>query len=408
MMESDKQLSNPKLTTAFMEKLESLFNTGIKMDLPFAIWRNPQERVIHSALQLDQEGTLPEDIENAPTGFLISPFENSEEHGSQFIKSDILLDGDLNEILLSPGYRDDSGKFENFIKQLTLISRNDKFNYRDFLDSPKPINSTRESFVNLVQKCKDSITEGYYQKIVPSRREKFRVDKSFHPLKELLKLCDSYENAFVSLVYLPNQGLWLGATPELLISLDDAKIFTTISLAGTQEIRPGFDLSQASWTQKEIEEQALVSRYIINCFKKIRLREFDEYGPKTVKAGNLIHLKTKFTVDMEDVNFPQLGSVMLDLLHPTSAVCGMPMLPAARFLKENEGYDREYYSGYLGPVSYEGQTALYVNLRCAKVFKNDMILFAGAGVTEDSDPEREWNETEIKFQTLLNIIQPES
>ncbi|UXX81372.1 chorismate-binding protein [Reichenbachiella carrageenanivorans] len=291
------------------------------------------------------------------------------------------------------------------MKHLASFSEKDDFDYRDFLASPVNFKSSKDHFLTLVENCKASITDGYYQKIVPSRREKFRTDKSFHPVKELVKLCEAYENAFVSLVYLPNQGLWLGATPELLISVDEDQNFETISLAGTQEIQPAFELSQASWMQKEIEEQALVSRYIINCFKKIRLREYEEYGPKTVKAGNLIHLKTSYKVNMKEVNFPQLGSVMLDLLHPTSAVCGMPMLPAAKFLQENENYDREYYSGYLGPINYEGATALYVNLRCAKIYKHDMILFAGAGVTEDSDPEKEWMETEIKFQTLLNIIQ---
>lgn len=404
-MEVSKQTTPSVPSTVFLEKLEIFFNTGIKMDLPFAIWRNPRETVIHSTLQLDQENEVPEEIENAPTGFMVSPFEASENHQSQFIKSDVLLDSDLNEILLAPGFNDKEGKFEHFLQQFSTLSEDKKFDYKDFLESPTAFKSSKDNYLSLVQKCKDAIADGYYQKIVPSRREKFRVEKNFNPVKELFKLCEAYENAFVSLFYLPNQGLWLGATPELLISVDEAQNFETISLAGTQEIRPGFELSQVSWTQKEIEEQALVSRYIINCFKKIRLREFDEYGPKTVKAGNLIHLKTTFKVNMKEVNFPQLGSVMLDLLHPTSAVCGMPMIPAAKFLQEHEAYDREYYSGYLGPVNYDGQTGLYVNLRCAKIYKSDMILFAGAGVTEDSDPEKEWTETEIKFQTLLNVIQ---
>lgn len=404
-MEVSKQTTQLTPTTAFLEKLESFFHTGIKMDLPFAIWRNPRESVIHSTLQLDQESQMPEDIESAPTGFMVSPFEATENHQPYFIKSDVLLDSDLNELLLSPGFNDKEGRFEAFLKEFSIITEDKSFDYKDFLEAPKSFKSSKDEYLSLVQKCKDSITEGYYQKIVPSRREKFRVEKNFHPVKELFKLCEAYENAFVSLVYLPHQGLWLGATPELLISVDEEQNFETISLAGTQEIRPGFELAQVSWTQKEIEEQALVSRYIINCFKKIRLREFDEYGPKTVKAGNLIHLKTSFKVNMKEVNFPQLGSVMLDLLHPTSAVCGMPMIPATKFLQEHEAYDREYYSGYLGPVNYDRHTALYVNLRCAKIYKNDMILFAGAGVTEDSDPEKEWNETEIKFQTLLNVIQ---
>src|SRR5690606_35800755 len=114
------------------------------------------------------------------------------------------------------------------------------------------------------------------------------------------------------------------------------------------------------WTQKEIEEQALVSRYIINNLKKIRLREFDELGPKTIVAGNVMHLKTEYTIDMKATNFPQLGTIMLQLLHPTSAVCGMPLEPSLEFLRKHEGYDREFYSGYLGPVHVNNAINLFV------------------------------------------------
>ena len=167
----------------------------------------------------------------------------------------------------------------------------------------------------------------------------------------------------------------------------------------------GLPLAQVPWTQKEIEEQAFVSRYIINCFKKIRLREFEEIGPRTVKAANLIHLRTDYVVDMKALNFPQLGTVMLDLLHPTSAVCGMPKEPALAFLQSHEKFERRFYSGYLGPVNIDQESHLFVNLRCMQIFSDKAILYSGAGTTSDSVPEKEWEETENKMQTLLNLIE---
>ena len=157
--------------------------------------------------------------------------------------------------------------------------------------------------------------------------------------------------------------------------------------------------------QKEIEEQALVSRYIINCFKKIRLREFGEHGPKTWKAGNLLHLRTEFEVDMNATNFPQLGTVMLKLLHPTSAICGMPRQESIDFIQQNEGMDRGLYSGYLGPINYKNESNLFVNLRCMQWSYREAELYAGAGVTIDSIPEAEWEETEMKMNTLLKVIE---
>lgn len=74
------------------------------------------------------------------------------------------------------------------------------------------------------------------------------------------------------------------------------------------------------------------------------------------------------------------------------------------FLKENEGYDREFYAGYLGPVNINNNICLFVNLRCMQLTGSEAILYAGAGVTADSVPENEWDETEIKLNTLLKVI----
>ena len=74
------------------------------------------------------------------------------------------------------------------------------------------------------------------------------------------------------------------------------------------------------------------------------------------------------------------------------------------FLKNQEGYDRQFYSGYLGPVNVHEESHIYVNLRCMQLFANVALLYAGAGVLADSDPEREWKETEMKMNTLGRII----
>jgi len=135
------------------------------------------------------------------------------------------------------------------------------------------------------------------------------------------------------------------------------------------------------------------------------LREFEEVGPRTVDAGNMAHLCSTFTVDTIATDHAQLGSVMLKLLHPTSAVCGMPKLPAQELLNELETHNRKLFAGYLGPVNMKNGSHIYVNLRCMEVLKGEAILYAGAGVTAYSVPEEEWLETELKCNTLLNIIE---
>jgi isochorismate synthase len=238
---------------------------------------------------------------------------------------------------------------------------------------------------------------------VPAKVKIQPMDREFDLTATFLSLCRAYPNAFINFFHIAQIGTWIGATPEVLIKTKD-RYFYTMALAGTQRAQGENPLKSAAWTQKEIEEQALVSRYIVNCFKKIRLREYDEIGPKTSIAGPLLHLKSEFRVDMEITNFPQLGSVMLDLLHPTSAVCGMPREKALEFLSREESFDRSFFAGYLGPVNIQKETAIFVNLRCARLRGDKAILYAGAGITEDSIPEKEWEETELKCDIIGNFL----
>ncbi|MEP1257470.1 chorismate-binding protein, partial [Algoriphagus sp.] len=266
------------------------------------------------------------------------------------------------------------------------------------------LSEDKEHFTKLVRKGIRAIQANHLGKVVPARTKTIPIPSNFNLGNTVVSLMNSYPNAFINFFHLPKVGTWIGASPETLIETK-GDIFTTMSLAGTQKASGDNPLKSVAWTQKEIEEQALVSRYIVSCFKKIRLREYEEHGPKTVLAGNLLHLRSDFKINMRETGFPDLGSLMLSLLHPTSAVCGMPRREAHDFLQEFEGFDRSFYAGFIGPVNIQGSTSIYVNLRTASLHANEATLYAGAGVTEDSDPEKEWEETELKCQIIGKFIQ---
>ncbi|MFY7808431.1 MAG: chorismate-binding protein, partial [Fimbriimonadaceae bacterium] len=139
--------------------------------------------------------------------------------------------------------------------------------------------------------------------------------------------------------------------------------------------------------------------------KRIRLREYLEDGPRAVAAGPVVHLRTDFVVDAMATDRPDLMETMVDLLHPTSAVCGAPLLTARDFIRQYEAHDRALYAGYWGPVGIEGVSDLYVNLRCMRWGPKTLDLFVGAGVTSSSQADQEWQETETKAQTLLRVLQ---
>jgi isochorismate synthase len=361
----------------------------------FMFWRLPNSD--EKNLIVCNTGAIFQDeisLEDSKPGFAFAPFDPAQQ--KLFFHADLIFRFKGGEITEGPDLN--NTKYVANHSSDSSAGSSAKYYSRE-----KKI-AARGGYAGLVEASIRNIEAGVVEKIVPSTFKEVNLPEDFDLLKTFYRHCEKHPNAFVSLVSSPEVGTWLGASPELLVSIDGQDKFKTIALAGTLPYASGMNLKSVAWTQKEIEEQALVSRYIINCFKKIRVREYAEHGPRTVVAGNLVHLRTDYEVDMKEVTFPQLGSVMLKLLHPTSAVCGMPLEPSLDFLKKNEGYDREFYSGYLGPVNVDGESKLFVNLRCIQIFENTARLYAGAGVTADSDPTKESEEVEMKIQTLNQII----
>jgi isochorismate synthase len=376
----------------------SIFDQLAESHLPFAIWRLPYEKTFQCAISKNPVINLQKiDLELLDPGFTFAPYSYVETKEAIFIKADISFDFDSFDEPIE----------EDILEKIDLdspkIIKEKKSKVFQFNLRENKIEKSR--FIEQVKLAIEAINQGYFEKVVLSRSKSIERTESYSPISHFIRLCDAYPSVFCSLTYLPwTNEIWIGATPENLVSQDENGIFKTMALAGTQSSinTLGEEISNADamWRQKEIEEQALVSRYIINCFKKIRVREFDEIGPKSVKAGNLIHLQTAFEVNTNEIEFPQLGSIMIDLLHPTSAVCGMPQKPAQDFISQTEDYDRSYYSGFLGPINIKNRTNIFVNLRTLKASKDKLTLYAGCGITQDSNPEKEWIETQIKLKTV--------
>ena len=387
------------------EVLDVFLGEGLASGGSFALWRKPnssQLAYIQDFSQSPRRVSLQ--LEDLPAGFIVHPFADQADKKAFFIQGDryekLSLDSPLNQEDLPQWMQAsrDSLPAPELKKRIASLLGNLP------LQSNPGASHEKAHFLHLVAKGIQAIEAGRLEKIVAARTKMIPLPTEFDLGKTLAKLLSSYPHSFVNFFHLPGIGTWMGASPEVLIETK-GDYFYTMSLAGTQPAQGDNPLKSAAWTQKEIEEQALVSRYIVDCFKTIRLREYEEHGPKTVLAGNLLHLRSDFRVNTQTTGFSNLGSVMLGLLHPTSAVCGMPRKEALAFLNTEEGWDRNFYAGFLGPVGIEQETSIYVNLRTASLHQSHALLYAGAGVTEDSVPEKEWEETELKCEIIGKFIQ---
>ncbi|WP_181308889.1 chorismate-binding protein [Rufibacter sp. XAAS-G3-1] len=395
--------SIPPLTdrTSPEETAFKIFQAALAAELPVALWRLPNTKEVQAVVAAQAKQTLPP-MEGPQQGFAFCPFQNATTAPGTFLPADLYFSGKPDASLERGESHLPSVFWAN-------IQKTDQKQHSELKWPSHPAGAvksiTRDSFEQTVATAVKAMQAGCLEKVVLSRTKTLPLFEGFDLLNAFTQLTQLYPTAFVSLVAIPGLGTWLGASPELLVQIDRHRVFRTMALAGTQPITDGLTPADAIWRQKEIEEQALVQRYVVSCFRHLRLREYVEMGPRTIRAGNLLHLRTDFSAAMDEVGFPKLGTQMLELLHPTSAVGGMPKAAALQMIHQLEVHDRRYYSGFMGPVQLGEETNLFVNLRCVELGQDTVTAYAGAGMTADSNPAKEWVETELKMQTVLRLFQ---
>jgi isochorismate synthase len=182
-----------------------------------------------------------------------------------------------------------------------------------------------------------------------------------------------------------------------------------MALAGTMQVDKIANWAQrlqgksplsAFWSSKNIEEQEYVSSYINRVLQPLA-EEIAVEGPCTVRADELLHLRTNFRFRL----LSQIDkTVLLKQLFPTPAVCGIPKESSKEFILQHEHNSRRYYSGFSGLISLEGDTRLYVTLRCMEIKEGFCELYAGSGLMPESKEQNEFQETKAKMQPMLALI----
>lgn len=254
-----------------------------------------------------------------------------------------------------------------------------------------PFIITKEVYLVQAAQIVSLLQESSMEKLVYSRVKLASISISGSELFNRLEV--SYPNAFVYYFQDPMLGEWIGATPEVLIK-GAKNSFVSMSLAGTKKAN-----DQNPWGEKEIEEQDFVSQFLRETLLKHGVNELSHDGPKTIIAGPLAHLRSDFHWKS---TFHKAWDIAKDL-HPTPAVSGTPRKDALAWIQSEERHGRQFYAGIIGNMD-EDSMNLYVNLRCAQIQGNQIYLYVGGGFTADSIPEKEWEETENKSRTLLNLL----
>lgn len=352
--------------------------------MSFVYFRLPHSKqIFRNRLSVEPEELASLAELNGKRGFVIAPFAQSADCPILLLPTDweaTTLDDDcqLSAMLLDADYEEESERYAI-----------DFHNYHGQLES------------------------GAFQKIVLARSARLKATERLEPLTLFARACRLYPRMFVALFATERSGTWLIATPETLIG-GTGGAMCTMALAGTMRLSGellGFDTEGSTigkdtipWSTKNIKEQRYVETYITECVERFS-DDFSVEGPYTARAGDLVHLRSDIRFRLKDT--AHLGD-LINALHPTPAVCGMPKEATRDFIQQNESEPRGYYSGFSGLLDPNGDTRLFVTLRCMQIeTANDSTLYrlyAGGGLLTDSDCQSEWDETEAKMNTMRQLF----
>ena len=306
-----------------------------------------------------------------------------------------------SNLLVSPETdpRSENRRAETMIDVLTSTGFRAEPQPRVLLDSADGYDRWEE----WLEQALSSIEDGGLSKVVLARRRTLLGDGDFSALAALDRLIDSYPQCTVFAVD-NGKSTFLGATPEELVRLRKGKLALSC-LAGTaprgatpeEDERLGRELLASGKERRE--HQAVVSMLAealgSACSELHWNRE-----PDIAYLRNVQHLRTSF---QGRLGFNRGILDIVRLLHPTPALGGTPTGAALELIRRLEG-DRGWYAAPLGWMDHEGDGEFSVAIRSALLQGDQATLFAGSGIVEGSDVEREFEETELKFQPLLKAL----
>ncbi|WOD38736.1 isochorismate synthase [Nodosilinea sp. E11] len=289
--------------------------------------------------------------------------------------------------------------------QLRAIERLGTLAWRDPLPSTmppvQPAAEAGQQFRTAVSRALGHMTQHPVQKIVLAHALDWGSTEPFQPLAALGRLRQRYPDCHIFSVGQGNGKTFMGASPERLLSLTQGQLITD-ALAGsaprgtatTQDDRLAEGLLH---NPKERGEHQLVVEFLARQLQGVGLRPQHQPLPRVRRLSNIQHLHTPMWARVPRHIHPLQ---IVEALHPTPAVAGVPTREACAQILRFEDFDRGLYAAPLGWVGANGDSEFIVGIRSALVADTWVRLYAGAGIVAGSNPDREWAEIKLKLRAL--------
>lgn len=292
------------------------------------------------------------------------------------------------------------------------FSRQQKQQTSRYCTDPQPLNviertaiPQQETFETMVARAAALTATPEVDKVVLSRLIDITTDADINGGALLERLIAQNPLSYNFHVPLPDGGVLLGASPELLLR-KEGECLSSLPLAGSARRQPDEVLDREAGNRllasgKDRHEHELVIQAMKTVLRDRSSGLQIPSSPQLIATPTLWHLGTPFE---GKANAGENALTLACLLHPTPALSGFPHQAAVKLIAELEPFDRGLFGGIVGWCDAEGNGEWVVTIRCAKIHHNQVRLFAGAGIVPASSPVGEWRETGVKLTTMLNVF----
>lgn len=261
----------------------------------------------------------------------------------------------------------------------------------------------KKEWITAVDRAIEAIHNQQIEKIVLARRCILECEEAPDPFAITSALQSRAQNA--TLFCFSNEELsFLGATPERLF-IRKGNQLESEAMAGT--IRRGKTISEdAEWekkllmSEKDLREFTPVQNFLRTALSPLCCAPLSFSHLQVRKTQNVQHLYSHLSGTLkEEIS----DSEILERIHPTPALCGVPSQASFDWIRQLEPFQRGLYGGALGWSTKEASEWI-VAIRCCLIQGRFVSLYTGTGIVKGSDPQTEWDELDLKMKLYEGIF----
>ncbi len=334
----------------------------------------------------------------APAYFVLPHYQLTQIGGESWLTINVQV-GDGDEIDADGVEEALAAQYENLLNRQD--AKNAKFNELSDISYPMPF----DSWSDMITDATDRLKSGELEKVVLSRVCELRFAEKIDIDSALAFLRHKYAGCYIFLFEPSPHLAFYGATPELLVHVEGREI-ETMALAGSikRGLTPADDDALAHELlddPKNRHEHRVVAEALRERLTPLTDQLDINDTPQILRLSNIHHLYTPVRGELKSAS----GVLpLVEHLHPTPAMGGVPQARAMDYIAHAEPVPRGWYASPIGMIDHNLDGEFAVAIRSA-ISQNERVwLYAGAGIMADSTPQKEWDETALKFKPMLDAL----